>query len=79
MNATDNPTTTIDDAHAVHAAGATITLMTQHNGNDYTRYVLADLPDEPLNAREAREVAAALLEAADQIDGRESSILSTKR
>lgn len=38
--------------------------------------MILEVDDEPMTARQARETAAALLEAADMIDGRESQVLS---
>lgn len=52
-------------------------MLTVHEGHDYTQHVVLEVGDEPMTARQARELAAALLTAADQIDGRESQVLST--
>lgn len=61
----------------IHAAGATVTVQTMHEGDHYQQHVIADLADEPLTAANARELAAALLGAADGIDGRDSEIAIT--
>ncbi|MFQ6485155.1 hypothetical protein [Brachybacterium epidermidis] len=50
-----------------------------HTGDDYDQHVVITVDDQPLTALEARHLAASILEAADQIDGRESSVHSTKR
>lgn len=75
-----NPDSTrFETSDPIHAAGATITVQTTHDGDTYERHVVINVDDEPLTALEARHLAASILEAADQIDGRESSVHSTKR
>ncbi|UYG16370.1 hypothetical protein BRM3_12260 [Brachybacterium huguangmaarense] len=51
-------------------------IQTMHDGHNYERHIIVVVDDEPMTARQARETAAALLEAADKIDGRESQVLS---
>lgn len=72
----DTDGTTIEHADPIHAAGATITVQSMHHGDTYEQHVILEPGDEPLTARQAREVAAALLEAADRLDGRSSQVLS---
>ena len=69
-------TTVVTDTDQVHTGHAVLSVRTVHDGHDYERHVVADVDDEPMTARQARETAAALLEAADMIDGRESQVLS---
>lgn len=67
----------IEHGEPIHAAEATLAVLTVHEGDHHTRHVVADLADEPLTADQAREVAAALLAAADQIDGRDTELVIT--
>ena len=69
-------TTVVTDTDHVHTDRAVLSIRTVHDGHDYERHVVADVDAEPMTARQARETAAALLEAADMIDGRESQVLS---
>lgn len=70
-------TTVVTDTDQVRTDRAVISVRTVHDGHDYERHVVADVDDKPMTARQARETAAALLEAADKIDGRESQVLNT--
>ncbi|MGP9537017.1 hypothetical protein ACT3SP_03355 [Brachybacterium sp. AOP43-C2-M15] len=82
---TPNTTTSTDSSSVVthtdhvRTERAALSVQTMHDGHGYERHVILVVDDEPMTARQARETAAALLEAADQIDGRDSSVLSTKR
>lgn len=67
----------VDHGEPIHAAGATASVLTVHEGDHYSQHVVLDAGDEPLTAAEAREVAAALLATADQIDGRETELVIT--
>lgn len=69
-------TTVVTDTEQVHTNHAVLSVRTVHDGHDYQRHVILEVDDEPMTARQARETAAALLEAADMIDGRESQVLS---
>lgn len=81
-----NPATRVDSdgtyfehAEPIHAAGATVKVQTTHEADGSSeRRIIVELSDEPLTAAEARQLASAILEAADQIDGRETSVHSTK-
>lgn len=68
--------TVVDHSDHISTERAALTIQTMHDGHDYEQHIIAVVDDEPMTARQAREVAAALLTAADQIDGRESSVLS---
>ena len=78
--AAQHPTddTRFEHSDPIHTAGATITVQTMHTGDDYDQHVVLTVDDQPLTANEARHLAASILEAADQIDGRESSVHSIK-
>ena len=69
-------TTVVTDTDQVFTGHAVLSVRTVHNGLDYQRHVILEVDGEPMTARQARETAAALLEAADKIDGRESQVLS---
>ncbi|MFI8776508.1 hypothetical protein ACIGH6_05385 [Brachybacterium paraconglomeratum] len=71
-----NTTTVVTDTDQVHTDRAVLSVRTVHDGHDYQRHIVATIDDKPMTARQARETAAALLEAADMIDGRESQVLS---
>ncbi|MBM7500602.1 hypothetical protein JOD52_001442 [Brachybacterium muris] len=71
-----NTTTVVTDTDQVRTDRAVLSVRTVHDGHDYQRHVILEVDDEPMTARQARETAAALLEAADRIDGRESQVLS---
>lgn len=73
---TTDGTTVVSHTDRVHTDNAVLTVRTVHDGHDYQRHVVAAVAAEPMTARQARETAAALLEAADMIDGRESQVLS---
>lgn len=75
-NSTDG-TTVVTHTDRVRTERADLSIQTMHDGHDYERHVVIAVDDEPMTARQARETAAALLEAADRIDGRESQIIST--
>lgn len=72
-------TTVVTHTDHVRTQRAALTIQTMHDGHDYERHVIVVVDDEPMTARQARETAAALLEAADKIDGRESQVLSLPR
>lgn len=61
----------------VHTDRAVLSIRTVHEGHDYRRHIVATIDDKPMTAQQARETAAAILEAADMIDGRESQVLNT--
>lgn len=69
-------TTVVTHTDRVRTERAVLSVQTMHDGHDYERHVIVVIDDEPMTARQARETAAALLEAADKIDGRESQVLS---
>ena len=71
-----NTTPVVTDTEQVHNDHAVLSVRTVHDGHDYDRHVILEVDGEPMTARQARETAAALLEAADKIDGRESQVLS---
>lgn len=73
---TGDAATVVEHAELVRAtgAGAAITAQTMHTATDRQQHLLVDLDDEPLTAAHARELAAALLFSADQLDGRASAI-----
>lgn len=80
-----NPATRVDSdgtyfehAEPIHAAGATVKVQTMHEAHHAEQHIIVELSDEPLTAAEARQLASAILETADQIDGRETSVHSTK-
>ncbi|EYT50580.1 hypothetical protein [Brachybacterium muris] len=75
----DTDGTRFENTEPIHVAGATVTVQTMHTGDDYDQHVVLTVGDQPLTALEARHLAASILEAADQIDGRESSVHSIKR
>lgn len=76
MTTQTTSTTVVTHTDQVHTDHAVLSVRTVHDGHDYQRRIVATVDAEPMTARQAREVAAALLTAADQIDGREPSVLS---
>ncbi|TDP78444.1 hypothetical protein DEU31_1898 [Brachybacterium sp. AG952] len=70
-------TTVVTHTDRVRTQRAVLTIQTMTDGHDIEQNVILVVDDEePMTARQARETAAALLEAADKIDGRESQVLS---
>jgi hypothetical protein len=73
---TTDGTTVVTHTDRFRTDRAVLSIQTMHDGHDYERHIIVVVDDEPMTARQARETAAALLEAADWIDGRESHVLS---